>query len=168
MLDGMVQLTQAQVRRLVDIAGVLRREADECAKAKHWRAAAMLIAQSVEAGLIATVWSCESELRTTHAWPPDLHQIRLLKSGRLAGYLGWRDVLAGSLKACPATPIPSMRSVARLGTQWLSFTKHETLRSIRGGRLLAAVYPNSTSQTMVQWLRHTDCCKGCRALYLRS
>ncbi len=65
----MTGLSHDQVRRLVDLTGVLRREADACAKARHWRAAAMLIAQSVEAGLVATVWSCQPELRALHAWP---------------------------------------------------------------------------------------------------
>ncbi len=55
----MTELSQDQVRHLVHLAGVLRREPDQRAKAKHWRAAAMLIAASVETGLVATFRSGE-------------------------------------------------------------------------------------------------------------
>lgn len=63
------QLTQEQVTKLTELAGLLRADAEACAKDKHWRAAALLIAQSVEAALVATIRCAETELRTQGAWP---------------------------------------------------------------------------------------------------
>jgi hypothetical protein len=62
-------MTREQFSQLVELAGVLYNEAGACANDKHWRAAAFLVAQSVEAGLVATVSCCEPELRALHAWP---------------------------------------------------------------------------------------------------
>lgn len=54
----------------------------------------MLIAQSVEAGLVATVCCCEPELRALHAWPPGPDSspqrwpiAKLLGVARRAGWL---------------------------------------------------------------------------------
>jgi hypothetical protein len=54
---------------LVELAGVLHDEAAACARDEYWRAAVLLVAESVEAGLLATVCCSEPELRALQAWP---------------------------------------------------------------------------------------------------
>lgn len=63
------RMTPEHVNQLVELAGVLHDEAEACSRNKLWRAAAFLVAQSVEAALVATVSCCEPELRSQHAWP---------------------------------------------------------------------------------------------------
>lgn len=69
MAPGSIPLTQAQVRQLTELAGLLHDDAEACAKSQRWRAAVLLIAQSVEAALVVTIRCCEPELRATGAWP---------------------------------------------------------------------------------------------------
>jgi hypothetical protein len=64
-----IPLTQEQVTQLTELAGLLHDDAEACAKNQRWRAAVLLIAQSVEAALVATIRCCEPELRAAGAWP---------------------------------------------------------------------------------------------------
>ena len=88
-------LTQEQFRDLVELAGLLHDEAAACAGDKYWRAAVLLVAESVEAGLLATVCCSEPELRALQAWPsrpgigpPERWSLEtLLKVARSGGWL---------------------------------------------------------------------------------
>src|SRR5450759_842785 len=92
MAAGITQLTREQVLQLIELAGMLRDDAEACAKAKHWRAAALLIAESVEAALLATIRCCERELRAQGAWPTEKRPLHRLELGALltvARNAGW-------------------------------------------------------------------------------
>jgi hypothetical protein len=89
---GITQLIREQVLQLIELAGLLRDDAEACATAKHWRAAALLIAESVEAGLLATIRCSEPELRAQGAWPTDKRPLHHLELGALltvARNAGW-------------------------------------------------------------------------------
>jgi hypothetical protein len=62
-------MTSEQRGQLIELAGVLNREATACARDKHWRAAVILVAESVEAALLAMVSWRETELRGELVWP---------------------------------------------------------------------------------------------------
>ena len=92
MTAGSVQLNQEQFVRLAELAGVLRDDAEACARDKRWRAAALLIAESVEAALLGTIRCCEAELRAAGAWPTETRPLHHLELGALltvARDAGW-------------------------------------------------------------------------------
>ena len=62
-------ISQDDAAYLVAAAVSLFKEADLCADAGAWRAAAVLVAAAVEAGILATAARLEPELRTQGVWP---------------------------------------------------------------------------------------------------
>ncbi len=87
-----IQLNREQFLRLAELAGVLRDDAEACARDKRWRAAALLIAESVEAALLGTIRCCETELRAAGAWPTDTRPLHHMELGALltvARDAGW-------------------------------------------------------------------------------
>jgi len=86
-------------KRLVNWAGHLHEEAEQCAGAGYWRAAFILSAATVEAGLAATVLCFEPELLSKGLLKPKeviakLSLARLVDVARKAGWLPF--VLDGS------------------------------------------------------------------------
>jgi hypothetical protein len=150
-----IQLTQDHVRQLVDLAGVLRDEADDCAKNKHWRAAVMLIAQSVEAGLVATVYCCETELRALHAWPagPDSppQQWPIGKLLGVARRAGW---LAQGLHA-DTSPIDALSGEIGDAVAFLHEARNLAVhpgRAVVGGRDPGLDFTDDQSMVQTYWL----------------
>jgi hypothetical protein len=90
---GSNRFTRAQLERLVAFAGQLHENAEACAQHQLWQAAAILVAESVEAALLGTVVCSEPELRAANAWPsrgdpPQRWPLQmLLDVARRAGWL---------------------------------------------------------------------------------
>jgi hypothetical protein len=95
-------LSSEDFAHLVDWAGHLHEEATQCAEAGYWRAAFILCAASVEAGLAATALRFEPELRAEGLLKPK-DSIARLSLGNLVGVgrkAGWLPaILDGSENA---------------------------------------------------------------------
>ena len=91
-MTGEFNLSSEDFEHLVAWAGHLHEEATLCAEAGYWRAAFILCAASIEAGLAATALRFEPELRARGLVKPKdsiakLSLGRLVEVGRKAGWL---------------------------------------------------------------------------------
>jgi len=94
-----VDLSLEDLKHLVEWAGHLREEATQCAEARHWRAAFVMCAAAVEAGLAATVFCLAPELRAQGHLKPkqSITNLTLAPLVAIARNAGWLpSVLDGS------------------------------------------------------------------------
>jgi hypothetical protein len=146
-------MTREQVRQLVELAGVRYYEAKAHAKEKQWLTAVLLLAQSVEAGLVATVSCCEPELRALKVWPDEKRLPQEWALGALLRVARSADWLVPSLPqhTGPADALSGdIGDAVRFLLELRNLAAHPG-KSITGGqlpghdftddRLMAQVYP---------------------------